>query len=329
MERPQEIHEYPVDYDADREPDWQYHELLDRIVRDGRITRSGMDEESKQILGHVMYFDMENGVPLITERDLMSSSRPENIEKWQTREQHEQPFRYSAKQGLAEIIGFINGARTVEELESYGCKWWHFWATEEKCAKRGLETGDLGPGSYGAAFHDFPMADGKTFNQFQAIVQQIRERPELRTHIITPYIPYNLVRLEGQKQQVVVVPCHGDLRFDVDTDAKEISLVHKQRSADSPVGLPFNMIHYSALLTMMGQVTGYKPKQLVYMIDNAHIYKRHYEKVQDEILTRDPKPFPRLKVDPNIVRLEDFRVEHFSVEEYDPHPPIDMEGTPV
>ncbi|MEX0668175.1 MAG: thymidylate synthase [Candidatus Saccharimonadales bacterium] len=316
----------PVEYRENREPDYQYQELLKRIVSNGRITNSGMDEESKQVLGHIMYFDLENGFPMITERDLMESIKTNSDEY--VSDLSERHFRMSARQGLGEIIGFINGARTVEELEKYGNKWWKLWATPEKCAKRGLEPGDLGPGSYGAAFHDFPMANGETFNQFAAIIQQIKERPELRTHIITPYIPYNLVRIEGQQQKVVVVPCHGDLRFDIDTERQELSLVHKQRSADTPVGLPFNMIHYTALMTMMGQATGYRPKELVYMIDNAHIYKRHYDKAL-EVIDRSPKPFPKLKVDPSVKNIFDFRVEHFTIEGYDAHPPIDMEGTPI
>lgn len=321
-------HVDPVAYRTQRQPDYQYHELLERILREGKPAHSGMDEQSQEILGHVMRFDISNGFPLLTERDLMASSLPENIKSWQAPSPEARPFQMAARQGLGEIIGFINGARTVTELEKYGNKWWHLWATKEKTAKRGLKEGDLGPGSYGAAFHNFPMPDGKTFNQFEAIVQQIKERPELRTHLITPYIPYYLVRLEGQQQKVVVVPCHGLLRFDVDVERGEISLVHVQRSCDTPIGLPFNFIHYGALLLMMGQVTGYKPKELVYMFDNAHIYKRHLE-ISKEVLKREPRPFPKLKIDPSIKNLFDFRVEHFSVEDYEPHPPIDMGGTAI
>lgn len=316
----------PVEYRDTREPDWQYHELLERVIKEGKTAHSGMDEESKEVLGHIMRFDLSNGFPMLTERDLMTSMK-QDPETHETDLSHRE-LRFAAKQGIGEIIGFINGARTLEELEQYGNKWWKFWATEEKCAKRGLDPGDLGPGSYGAAFHDFPMANGETFNQFEAIVQQIQERPELRTHLVTPYIPYNLVRLSGQQQKVVVVPCHGDLRFDIDTEKRELSLIHKQRSADTPVGLPFNMMHYGALMTMMSQATGYQPKELVYLIDNAHVYKRHYE-LAEEVLERDPKPYPKFKIDPKINNLFDFRVEHFSIEEYDAHPPLNMGGTPI
>lgn len=318
----------PVKYKKVRQPDHQYLEVLEKILKEGKPAHSGMDEESIEILGHVMRFDMANGFPLITERDLMASSLPENVKSWQPPEQSERPFQMAAKQGLGEIIGFINGARTLDELEKYGNKWWHLWVTKEKTAKRGLKEGDLGPGSYGAAFHDFPMPDGGTFNQFEAIIEQIKYRPELRTHLITPYIPYYMVRLPEQQQKVVVVPCHGLVRFDVDTDNHEMSLVHVQRSIDTPVGLPFNFIHYGALLLMVAQVTGYKAKELVYILDNAHIYKRHVA-ITRELLKRKPRPYPKLKMDPSIKNLFDFRVEHFSVEEYNPHPPVDMGGTAI
>lgn len=317
---------YPVDYQSSPTADEQYKELLDRILTEGVPASSGMDEESKQILGHIMRFDMANGFPMITERDLMASilQPPDEHEP----NLGERKFAFSARQGLAEIIGFINGARTVEQLEQFGNKWWSLWATKEKCEKRGLEEGDLGPGSYGAAFHDFPMPNGESFNQFAHIVQQIRERPELRTHIITPYIPPYIVRVEGIQQKVVVVPCHGLIRFDIDTETNEMSLVHAQRSADVPVGLPFNMIHYAALLHMMAAVTGYEPKELVYMIDNAHIYKRHID-VVEEVLARESREFPRLKINSAVGDIFEYRTEDFHIENYRAHPPINMGGTPI
>jgi thymidylate synthase len=126
----------------------------------------------------------------------------------------------------------------------------------------------------------------------------------------------------------LIAPCHGLQHYNIDTQNNEISLVHWQRSADVPVGLPFNMVHYAALLMMVGQVTGYKPKELVFQISNAHIYDQHNEKV-DELLEREPYAFPRLTLDPTITKLEDFRVEHFKIQDYIAHPPMNMGGTPV
>lgn len=316
-----------VHYDPDRVPDRQYHALLQRIRKTGRAALSGMDEGSHEILGHTLTFDLSNGFPLITERDLTRGTTVEIIANYESKPER-RPVAGPMKQGLAEIIAFVNGARTQEELESYGCKFWAPWTTDPaKAEKRGLELGDLGPGSYGAAFHDFP--DGETtFNQYKNMIEQIKARPELRTHIITPFVPQLISRAPGRQQQVLVVPCHGLQHYNIDTLNKEISLVHWQRSADVPIGLPFNLVHYAALLMMVGQVTGYKPRELVFQLSNAHIYDQHTELV-DELLEREPFAFPRLTIDPSVTRLEDFRTEHFFIEDYQAHAPINMGGTAV
>lgn len=325
-----ERHVSPVQVSPERSPDEQYKELLDRIRNTGKRAISGMDQGSTEILGHQMVFNFENGgFPLITERDLTRGSTPEIIASYEPDLSH-RAIKGPVKQALGEIIGFMNGARTQEELEAYGCMFWKPWTSDPKKAeKRGLELGDLGPGSYGAAFHDFPTPNASGgFNQYQAVVDQIKARPELRTHIITPFIPPYIFRAPGYEQKVLVVPCHGLQHFNIDTEKKEISLVHWQRSADVPIGLPFNMVHYGALLMMMGQVTGYKPREVVYQLSNAHIYDQHRDHV-DELLSRQTYKSPILKLDPGVKNISDFRVEHFSIEEYDAHPPMNMGGTAV
>lgn len=324
-----ENHISPVDISPERKPDEQYKELLERIRKTGKKAISGMDQGSTEILGHQMVFNFEEqGFPLITERDLTRGTSQEIIANYQPNLNH-RPITGPVKQALGEIIGFMNGARTQEELEVYGCNFWKPWTTDaNKAAKRGLDLGDLGPGSYGAAFHDFPTASETGFNQYQAVVDQIRARPELRTHIVTPFIPPYLFRAPGYEQKVLVVPCHGLQHFNIDMENNEMSLVHWQRSADVPIGLPFNMVHYGAMLMMMSQVTGYKPKEVVYQLSNAHIYDQHREHTE-ELLSRPAFRSPILKLDPTVTRLEDFRVEHFSIQEYEAHPPLNMGGTAV
>lgn len=319
------------EYNNVRVPDTQYRDLLNS-VKAGRPAHSGMDQGSTELLGpDTMRFDLANGFPLITERDLTRGTRPDIIANYESKPER-RPIAGAAKQALGEILGFMNGARTQEELEAYGCSFWKPWTSDErKAEKRGLELGDLGPGSYGAAFHDFPTdGDVPSFDQYEAMVDQINDRPELRTHIISPFIPPLISRAPGREQKVLVVPCHGLQHYNIDTENQEISLVHWQRSADVPIGLPFNFAHYAALLMMVGQVTDYKPRELIYQISNAHIYDQHKEVVED--LTseeRTPFAFPKLHLDPSVKRLKDFRVEHFEIEEYYAHPPINMGGTAV
>lgn len=318
-----------VDYAQNRTPDYQYTEVMKKIRDEGRPAQSGMDEGSTEYLGLQMRFDLSNGFPLITQRDLMRGTTPEIIANYEPNP-NKRAITGAARQAIGEVLAFMNGARTQTELEEYGCnKFWLPWTTsEEKAAKRGLELGDLGPGSYGAAFHDFPTHDGGTFNQYDALIKQINHRPELRTHIITPFIPEYISRAPGYEQKVLVVPCHGLQHYNIDTYNREISLVHWQRSGDVPVGIPFNMAHYAALLMMVGQVTNYKPRELVFQMSNPHYYDRHKETV-NELIDREPYPFPRVTIDPDVKRLEDFRVEHFEVQDYYAHPPINMGGTAV
>lgn len=142
--------------------DTQYRDLLKSILKNGIRSESQMEVDTITYLAAPsLRFDLSKEFPIITERKISEKM-------WQG--------------AIGELFGFINGARTQTELESFGCTWWKSWVSEKKCSKRGLETGDLGPGSYGAAFHDFPTAEGETFNQFEAILQQIKERPFLKTH---------------------------------------------------------------------------------------------------------------------------------------------------
>lgn len=323
-----QTHVDSVGYAKDRQPDEQYKTLLKRIVTTGKKAKSGMDEGSTEVLGAILEYDLANGFPLITERDLTKVSTPEAVAVHEPDVSHRE-LAGMVKQSVGEILGFINGARTQAELEAYGCKFWKPWTTDAaKAKKRGLELGDLGPGSYGAAFHDFPTLEEGGFNQYEVMIEQMKARPELRTHIITPFIPQYISRAPGRQQKVLVVPCHGLQHYNIDVENGEMSLVHFQRSGDVPIGVPFNMVHYALLLIMVARVTGYKPRKLVHIISNAHMYNQHKEMVA-ELLARPAFPFPILKIDPSVTRLEDFRTEHFSIEEYKAHPPIRMGGTAV
>ena len=241
----------------DRTIDFQYRNLLRQILNQGERTKSqqGVDALTLMAPGP-MKFRLDNGFPMITERNMnpkTSELLPVTI--WQ--------------QAIAEICCFVNGGRTIKDLESFGCHWWSAWGTAEKCNKRGLETGDLGPGSYGAAFHDFPTSEGVNYNQFKNILEQIRELPHLRTHFITPWIPQYTIRGSGKQQKVVVAPCHGWLHLRILDNKLTLHLF--QRSGDVPVGVPANMVQYAALTMMIAQVTVTIPPEFIHTISDAHI----------------------------------------------------------
>ena len=282
----------------------QYRTLLQRILAEGEHVLPQQGVAARMVLGHQMRFDLTQGFPLVTERDL--SGR----------------FLLGA---LGELCCFLNGGQTQQELEAYGCSWWKRWVTAEKCTKRGLPPGDLGPGSYGAVWRRFPTAEGQPFDQITNIIEQIREFPNLRTHFVTNWAPQYTIRGTGKSQKVVVAPCHGQLHILIING--RLSLHHIQRSADAPVGLVFNLVQYAALAMMLGQVTGYPAHELVYTISDAHIYERQIPAVET-LLRREPRPFPTVSLDPSIKDIFAFRPEHFTVSDYNPHEEMTI-WTPV
>jgi len=297
---------------SERVPDAQYQRLLRHILEKGVQTHSQQGVDALTLIGpNPLHFRLENGFPIITERNMApKTSERLPVTIW--------------RQAIGEMCGFVNGARTQTALESFGCHWWDAWVTEAKCTKRGLETGDLGPGSYGAAFHDFPTSEGPTYNQFQNIIEQIRELPHLRTHFISPWIPQYIIRGEGKQQKVVVAPCHGWMHFRV-LDNK-LTLHMFQRSADVPVGVPANMTQYGALLMMMAHATGTEPYEYVHSFSDAHIYVDQVPAVET-MLSREAKRLPTVTMDTSVQDFFDFRHEHFTLEDYEPHPGI--KGIPV
>lgn len=294
-------------------PDTQYRDLLHKILNEGVPVMPKQDEKALCLFGHQMKFDMNNGFPMITERDLLSDGKKTKSIFYQS---------------LGELFAFLHGSRHQAQLERFGCKWWKPWVTKEKCEKRGLIEGDLGSGSYGPAWRSFPTLDGTHFDQIEHVLQQIKELPNLRTHFVSPWIPQYVGRGKGKVQKVVVAPCHGWLHFLINVETGEISLHHFQRSADVPVGLVCNMIQYAALLLMVAQVTGYQAKELVYTISDAHIYVNQIQAVE-KMLATEPVAFPTVELNHEIENIFDFHQEDFTVAGYNPQNPRMVIWTPV
>ncbi|MDO8529135.1 MAG: thymidylate synthase [bacterium] len=295
-----------------RTPDEQYKKLLKEVLEKGVQAPQQQGTDALTLIGATpMHFKLENGFPMITERNMdPKTSEMLPVTVW--------------KQAIGEICAFINGVRTQEGLEKYGCYWWKDWVTPEKCAKRGLEIGDLGPGSYGGAFHDFPTIDGGSFNQFKHIIEQIKEEPQLRTHFISPWIPQYVGRGKGKQQKVVVCPCHGWIHVRI-IDGK-LTLHMIQRSGDTPIGVPSNMVQYAALTLMLAQATGTIPYEYVHTISDAHIYVNQVEAVK-KMLERESRPLPTMKINTDKKDIFDFTKDDFELSDYNPHPGI--KGIPV
>jgi len=288
---------------AERTPSSAYRDMLRTIVDSGTRVRTKQGVDALAVAGVQMRFAMAHGAAVITERSIKGFAR----------------------KAIGELCAFINGARTLAELAEFGCDWWGPWASAEKCESRGLAPGDLGPGSYGHAFRHFTTdfdGDPEGFDQFGALVRKLRDLPEDRTAFVSPWIPQANHREQGVKSRNTIAPCHGWVHALV-FDGK-LHLVHNQRSGDTPIGVPSNMVQYNALGVMLEHLTGYELVEYVHWIQYAHIYVNQLEQVR-EMLAREPRALPTLRLNDAgraITDIHDFRGEHFEIDDYDPHPPI-------
>lgn len=289
-----------------REPDEQYQGILRRILKDGETVPTRQGPAALTLMQQTMRFDLHNGFPVITERSVASFWR----------------------KPIGELCAFINGERTLAGFERFGCDWWGLWGTPEKTAKRGLPPGDIGPGSYGAAFHDFPTTEGAPFDQFKHLVEQIRELPEVRTHFVSPWIPQYQVRGAGKTPGTTIAPCHGWVHVRVLNGRLHLHMF--QRSGDVPVGVPSNMIQYAALTLMLEHLTEIPAASYYHTISDAHIYEDQIREAQI-MIDRAPRRLPTVRLNEAGVAVKDihdFRAEHFDIDDYDPHPGLRIPVSP-
>ena len=201
-----------------------------------------------------------------------------------------------------ELIWFIRGETNVRWLQERGVKIWDEWADEN---------GDLGP-VYGSQWRSWPAPDGRKIDQLAQVIESIRTKPDSRRHIVSAWNP-------AEVDEMALPPCHCLFQFYVANGKLSCQLY--QRSADSFLGVPFNIASYALLTHMVAQVTGLEVGDFVHTFGDVHLYANHFEQAQEQ-LTREPRPLPRLVMNPDVKRIEDFVYEDFVFEGYDPHPHI-------
>lgn len=276
----------------------QYRDVLGRVLAEGVEVPTRQGPSALTVMQQSMRFPLAEGFPVITERSIAGFWR----------------------KPIGELCAFINGATTLDELAEFGCDWWGPWATPEKTAKRGLPPGDIGPGSYGGAFHDFPTAEGPGFDQFAHLVEQVRELPQDRTHFVSPWIPQYQVRGAGKTPRTTIAPCHGWVHVRVLDGGLHLHMF--QRSGDVPVGVPSNMVQYAALTLMLEHLTGVPAVAYYHTISDAHVYDDQLDQVRT-MLDREPLPLPTVHLTDAgraVTDIHDFRAEHFELTDYHPHP---------
>jgi thymidylate synthase len=203
---------------------------------------------------------------------------------------------------IHELLWFLKGDTNVKYLQENGVRIWNEWADEN---------GDVGH-IYGYQWRSWPTYDGKFIDQIQRAVDDIKNNPDSRRIIVSAW---NVADLDNMN----LPPCHAFFQFYVANG--KLSLQLYQRSADTFLGVPFNIASYALLLLMMAQVTGLKPGEFVHTLGDTHIYKNHLEQVHEQ-LTREPRALPRMILNPDVKSIFDFKYEDFTLEGYDPHPHI-------
>ena len=201
-----------------------------------------------------------------------------------------------------ELLWFLRGETNVRWLQERGVSIWDEWADEN---------GELGP-VYGYQWRHWRTPEGREIDQIKQVVQQISSRPDSRRHIVSAWNPADVDRM-------ALPPCHALFQFYV-ADGR-LSCQMYQRSADVFLGVPFNIASYALLTLMVAQVTGLKPGEFVLTLGDAHLYLNHLEQAREQ-LSRAPRPFPHMALNPAVQDLFGFRYEDFTLEGYEPHAAI-------
>lgn len=203
---------------------------------------------------------------------------------------------------IYELLWFLRGDTNVKYLQEHGVRIWNEWADEN---------GDLGP-VYGHQWRSWPDYNGGTIDQISNVVETIKHNPNSRRMMVSAWNP-------AEVDEMALPPCHCLFQFYVANG--RLSLQLYQRSADTFLGVPFNIASYALLLMMVSQVTGLQPGEFVHTTGDTHLYVNHLEQARLQ-LTREPRPLPHMAINPEVKNLLDFKYEDFSLENYDPWPHI-------
>ena len=256
----------------------QYLDLLRLVLDGGKLKSDRTGTGTHCVFGAQARFPLGEGFPLLTTKKL------------------------HLKSIIYELLWFLRGDTNIKYLNEHGVTIWDEWADQD---------GNLGR-IYGAQWCDWRTPDGRSINQIDQVISQIKTNPDSRRLIVSAW---NV----GEMEQMALPPCHSLFQFFVQDG--ELSCQLYQRSADLFLGVPFNIASYALLTMMVAQVCNLKPGTFVHTFGDLHLYSNHIEQAKLQ-LTREPRPLPQMKLNPAVKDIHDFKYEDFQLENYDPHPGI-------
>jgi len=291
-----------------RHPEYQYLDLMSHILKNGdrRMDRTGVGTLST--FGAMLRFDLSDGtVPILTSK------------------------RVYWKLAVKEMLWFLTGETNIRPLLQENVRIWTDWPLDKyrkasgedisqpEFEKRILEDdefaakwGDLGP-VYGKQWRRWLGADGKEYDQVATVIETLKTNPSSRRML---FHGWNVPELP----QMALPPCHMVYQFHV-TGGTRLNLLIYQRSCDLELGAPFNFVGGAALLMMVAQQAGFEPGELIWMGGDVHLYLNHLEQAREQV-TREPRPFPKMRLTRRPPSIDDYRIDDFEVTEYEPHAAI-------
>lgn len=320
-------------------PEHQYLDLLKDIMDNGsdkqlfftpEVLQQYKDKGEKppfirSVFGRTMRFDLNQGFPLLTTKKTFYRGI------------------------FIELLWFLSGDSNIKYLVDNDVHIWDEWAWKrhhkhclQNCPEEDMNQadfiskikaeskesefvknwGDLVT-IYGRMWRRWPASDGREIDQLAWIVDGLKSDPYRKSYVISAWNPDFIYQMASEKNRNEVPPfCHTTFQFSVVNDKLNLGLF--QRSADTFLGVPFNIASYALLLQMVSQVTGIPAGEFVHMFGDVHIYSNHFDQVKEQI-SREPRPFPTLKLNPEIKNIDDFKMEDITLENYDPHPPLKAE----
>jgi len=308
-----------------RHPEYQYLDLLRDILDNGfekHEFNSGIAIRS--VFGRMMRFDLSKGFPLLTTKKVFM------------------------KGIIHELVWFLRGETNVKYLVDNDVHIWDEWPYKEykkrmekgefpimtqeefiaqikKDADFAKKHGELGP-VYGRQWRRWKASDGREIDQIAWAIEKTKKYPDRKHVVVSAWNPEYVYEMALPGTSMAIPPCHT--LFNINVTNGKLSLALYQRSCDTFLGVPFNIASYSLLAMVLAKICGYERGDFVHMLGDTHLYGNHYDQAREQI-KRKPRPFPQIRINPNLKNIDNIKFEDFELIGYDPHPPIKGEITVV